>query len=302
MSSVGDILENKYVEVKEASPNKARHASGREKLWANLRQTSNNLGFSTVDDGSSSVPLVSTQARRVIPHDTPHHSSQTRDLLMHKFTDTPLPSRPATSLGRSSVSSSMQVLAHATRTLFTHALVTRTQVNASFPSTRSNLGLGELSEADEHTMKGSRISKDNTPKDQMANILKEELQAQAAETPAVKIAGSVGRYSNVEYWQQKSETFKQQVRGARRRCPPLLLTRSRSTTTWSSPQIDRLEGCSCPRPATQLHGSNCKSHKSCAAAAPRLCVAAYLSLAHMSGLRPSTDKTNEGGRCSDKCV
>ena len=67
-------------------------------------------------------------------------------------------------------------------------------------------------------MKGSRISKDNTPKDQMANILKEELQAQAAETPAVKIAGSVGRYSNVEYWQQKSETFKQQVRGARRRC------------------------------------------------------------------------------------
>jgi hypothetical protein len=53
---------------------------------------------------------VSTTARRVIPHDTPNHSSDTRDLLMHKFTETPLPARPATSLGRSSsVSSSMQV-------------------------------------------------------------------------------------------------------------------------------------------------------------------------------------------------
>ena len=109
VSSVGDILENKYVEVKEPSPVKPRHASGREQKWANLRQTSNNLGFSTVDDGSSSVPLVSSSARRVIPHDTPFHSNQTRDLLMHKFTDTPLPARPATSLGRSSVSSSMQV-------------------------------------------------------------------------------------------------------------------------------------------------------------------------------------------------
>jgi hypothetical protein len=109
VSSVGDILENKYVEVKEPSPVKPRHASGREQKWANLRQTSNNLGFSTVDDGSSSVPLVSSSARRVIPHDTPFHSSQTRDLLMHKFTDTPLPARPSTSLGRSSISSSMQV-------------------------------------------------------------------------------------------------------------------------------------------------------------------------------------------------
>lgn len=107
VSSVGDILENKFVEVKESSPVKPRHASGREQKWANLRQTSNNLGFSTVDDGSSSVSLVSSQSRRVIPHDTPYHSNQTRDLLMHKFTDTPLPARPSTSLGRSSVSSSM---------------------------------------------------------------------------------------------------------------------------------------------------------------------------------------------------
>lgn len=45
----------------------------------------------------------------------------------------------------------------------------------------------------------------------MGSILKEEPSTQAAETPAVKVAGSVGRYSNVEYWQQKSETFKQQV-------------------------------------------------------------------------------------------
>ena len=116
MSSVGDILENKYVEVKDTSPSKPRHSSGREKLWANLRQTSNNLGFSTVDDGSSAAPLVATQARRVIPHDTPHHSNQTRDLLMHKFTETPLPSRPATSLGRSSVSSCMQARPPTTHT------------------------------------------------------------------------------------------------------------------------------------------------------------------------------------------
>ncbi len=110
LSTVGDILENKFVEVQEPSPAKPRHASGREQKWANLRQTSNNLGFSTVDDGSSSVPLLSTTARRVIPHDTPNHSSHTRDLLMHKFTETPLPARPATSLGRhSSISSSMQV-------------------------------------------------------------------------------------------------------------------------------------------------------------------------------------------------
>jgi hypothetical protein len=46
----------------------------------------------------------------------------------------------------------------------------------------------------------------------MASILKEEVAAQTADTPAVKVAGSVGRYSNMEYWQQKSETFKQQVR------------------------------------------------------------------------------------------
>ena len=45
----------------------------------------------------------------------------------------------------------------------------------------------------------------------MASILKEDVVAHTAETPAVKIAGSVGRYSNAEYWQQKSETFKQQV-------------------------------------------------------------------------------------------
>ena len=110
VSTVGDILENKYVEVQEPSPIKPRHTSAREQKWANLRQTSNNLGFSTVDDCSSSVPLVATMSRRVIPHDTLNHSSQTRDLLMHKFTDTPLPDRPTTSLGRSSsVSSSMQV-------------------------------------------------------------------------------------------------------------------------------------------------------------------------------------------------
>jgi hypothetical protein len=60
-------------------------------------------------------------------------------------------------------------------------------------------------------VRGNRISKDNTPKDQMASVLKEEAVACVAETPAVKIAGSVGRYSNAEYWQQKSETFKQQV-------------------------------------------------------------------------------------------
>lgn len=109
VSSVGDILENKYVEAKEPSPVKPRHASAREQKWANLRQTSNNLGFSTAEDGSAAVALLSTQSRRVIPHDTPFHSSETRDLLMHKFTDTPLPSRPSTSLGRSSsVSSSMQ--------------------------------------------------------------------------------------------------------------------------------------------------------------------------------------------------
>ncbi len=123
MSSVGDILENKYVQVKDTSPSKPRHSSGREKLWANLRQTSNNLGFSTVDDGSSAAPLVTTQARRVIPHDTPHHSNQTRDLLMHKFTETPLPSRPATSLGRSSVSSCMQARPPTTHT--TSASITR---------------------------------------------------------------------------------------------------------------------------------------------------------------------------------
>jgi hypothetical protein len=45
----------------------------------------------------------------------------------------------------------------------------------------------------------------------MGSILKEEHAAQAGEASAVKVAGSVGRYSNVEYWQQKSETFKQQV-------------------------------------------------------------------------------------------
>ncbi len=74
------------------------------------------------------------------------------------------------------------------------------------------------------------MSKDNTPRDQMANVLKEEALAPAAETPAVKIAGSVGRYSNAEYWQQKSETFKQQARASvRPRCPPL--TPSCSTTT-----------------------------------------------------------------------
>jgi hypothetical protein len=114
LSSVGDILENKYVEVAEVSPFKPRHASGREQKWANLRQTSSNLGFSTAEDSNCSVQLVSTQTRRVIPHDTPHHSSYTRDLLMHKFTDAPLPTRPSTSLGRSSsVSSSMQVIAAA---------------------------------------------------------------------------------------------------------------------------------------------------------------------------------------------
>ena len=116
VSSVGDILENKYVEAKEPSPVKPRHASAREQKWANLRQTSNNLGFSTAEDGSAAVALLSTQSRRVIPHDTPFHSSETRDLLMHKFTDTPLPVRPSTSLGRSSsVSSSMQARLAAAR-------------------------------------------------------------------------------------------------------------------------------------------------------------------------------------------
>jgi hypothetical protein len=104
-----------------------------------------------------------------------------------------------------------------------HAL-TRPQVNSSFPTTRSNLGLDETSEPDEHNVRGFRISKDNTPKDQMGNFLKEETQAQAADTPAVKIAGSVGRYSNVEYWQQKSEAFKQQVRQSMPPLPPRVLT------------------------------------------------------------------------------
>jgi hypothetical protein len=123
MSSVGDILENKYVEAKEPSPVKPRHASAREQKWANLRQTSNNLGFSTADDCSAVVALVSTQSRRVIPHDTPFHSSETRDLLMHKFTDTPLPTRPSTSLGRSSsVSNSMQARLSAARYASAHLL------------------------------------------------------------------------------------------------------------------------------------------------------------------------------------
>jgi hypothetical protein len=67
-------------------------------------------------------------------------------------------------------------------------------------------------------LRGSRMSKDNTPKDQMGSILKEEVAASAADTPAVKIAGSVGRYSNTEYWQQKSETFKLQVCNLRASC------------------------------------------------------------------------------------
>jgi hypothetical protein len=67
-------------------------------------------------------------------------------------------------------------------------------------------------------LRGSRMSKDNTPKDQMGSILKEEAVASAADTPAVKIAGSVGRYSNSEYWQHKSETFKQQVSCWRASC------------------------------------------------------------------------------------
>ena len=85
-------------------------------------------------------------------------------------------------------------------------------MNTSFTNTRANLGLADAppSALDEQ-LRGARISKDNTPKDQMGSILKEEPSTQAAETPAVKVAGSVGRYSNVEYWQQKSETFKQQV-------------------------------------------------------------------------------------------
>lgn len=219
VSSVGDILENKYVEAQEPSPIKPRHTSAREQKWANLRQTSNNLGFSTVDDGSSSVPLVATMSRRVIPHDTLNHSSQTRDLLMHKFTDTPLPDRPMTSLGRSSsVSSSMQA-------------------HTSFSSTRANLGLAEtLPSPIDEQLRGNRISKDNTPRDQMASILKEEVAAQAADTPAVKVAGSVGRYSNMEYWQQKSETFKQQhnnvVLISDRPSRRALMPASRNPITW----------------------------------------------------------------------
>jgi hypothetical protein len=83
----------------------------------------------------------------------------------------------------------------------------------------------------EEQQRGTRICKDNTPKDQMANILKEQLPVPAPETCAVKIAGSVGRYSNVEYWQQKSETFKQQVE-SRRTQPPPAAHSLRSTITW----------------------------------------------------------------------
>ena len=94
--------------------------------------------------------------------------------------------------------------------------LTLAQANTSFSSTRANLGLAEAlpSAGDEQQTRGSRMSKDNTPKDQMASVLKEEALAPAADTPAVKIAGSVGRYSNAEYWQQKSETFKQQARAS----------------------------------------------------------------------------------------
>jgi hypothetical protein len=139
-------------------------------------------------------------------------------------------------------------------------------------------------------MRGNRISKDNTPRDQMASILKEEAAAQAADTPAVKVAGSVGRYSNMEYWQHKSETFKQQVRAQVCTICCVALTRllvaQQRGSDFRSTIAQGVNAC-VPQPDNMGVNRAIFSRVACA----------YLKLAHVSGLRPCTDKTNEGGCC-----